>query len=85
MRSSITCPEVAGITPQKEIVMRYFVAIKEELSGEFSTGEIFADSIDYQDPEGWIGERVLIHTQDENGNPEEQRGILLEVLDERRF
>ena len=59
------------------------VTIRESGHGmdELTTGMLDAYSIDYGDPEGFIGETVTVHMHDENGNPEEREGILIEVLD----
>jgi len=58
------------------------VAICESEHGmdELTTGMMYASSIDYGDPEGFIGETVNVHMHDENGNPEEREGVLIEVL-----
>jgi len=59
------------------------VTIREAGHGmdELTTGKILASSIDYIDPQGLIGQTVNVHMHDENGNPEECEGILIEVLD----
>ena len=44
-------------------------------------GKIDADSIDYLNPECFLGEMVNVHLNDENGNPLEVEGILAEVLE----
>ena len=57
------------------------VVIKEQFSGELSSGTITQHSIDWQDPRCFIGEIMTIITQDENGMPVEQTGVLVEVLE----
>lgn len=57
------------------------VIIKEEISGELSTGVITEWSIDWQDPRCFIGERITIEARDENGMLVEQSGILVEILE----
>ena len=56
------------------------VTIRESGHGmdELTTGML--SSIDYGDPEGFIGQTVNVHMHDENGNPEEREGILIVVL-----
>lgn len=45
-----------------------------------TVGTINADSIDYQDIRDFVGETVNVHLHDENGNPIEVQGELVEVL-----
>ena len=44
-----------------------------------TTGMIQDSSIDYQDPENFIGETMNVHLHDENGNPIEKEGKLVSV------
>ncbi len=45
-----------------------------------TVGTISADTIDYQDIYGFIGEEMTVHLHDENGKPIERSGILEAVL-----
>lgn len=45
-----------------------------------TTGTIAEDTIDYQSAENFIGEIMKIQTNDENGNPIEVTGKLIDVL-----
>lgn len=45
-----------------------------------TVGTIAADTIDYQDIDGFIGEIMTVKLHDENGNLIEQSGRLVEVL-----
>ncbi len=47
---------------------------------ELTSGTLSADSLDYQDPAGWIGQTITVSSTDENGNPIEFDGELIEVL-----
>jgi len=59
------------------------VLIKEHDKGsdELTTGVIYASSIDYENPDGLIGYEINVHLHDENGNPIERKGVLVEVLE----
>ena len=46
---------------------------------ELTSGTLDASSIDYQAPEGWIGQSVTVSSTDENGNPVEFDGELISV------
>ena len=46
-----------------------------------TVGTIGADSIDFQDPEIFIGERIRVQLGDENGILCEVENILVEVLE----
>lgn len=46
---------------------------------ELTSGTLQADSIDWTDPEGWIGQQVTVSSFDENGNPVEFDGELISV------
>lgn len=48
-----------------------------------TTGTINSDTLDGQSAEAFIGETVNVHIHDENGNPVEREGVLVEVLEER--
>lgn len=45
-----------------------------------TVGTIQANSIDFQNPENFIGEVVRVQLQDENGGTIETEGKLIEVL-----
>lgn len=45
-----------------------------------TVGTINSDTLDGQDAENFIGESVNIHLYDENGNPIEVEGNLVDVL-----
>jgi len=47
---------------------------------ELTSGTLRAHSLDYQNPEGWMGQPVTIHTYDDNGNPEERTGEPVAIL-----
>ena len=47
-----------------------------------TVGTIDSDTLDGQHAEAFIGEIVNVHFHDENGNNAEERGELVEVLDE---
>ena len=61
---------------------QYTVMIKDDATGEATSGYLNKSSIDFQNPENFIGERVTILTTDENGMSFEAEGILVEVLEE---
>jgi len=46
-----------------------------------TVGTIDDDTVDYQDLDNFIGERMTVRLYDENGNLIEKEGILKEVLD----
>lgn len=48
-----------------------------------TTGTINSDTLDGQSAEAFVGETVNVHLHDENGNPVEREGELVEVLEER--
>ncbi len=48
--------------------------------GELTSGTLSAAGLDYQDPAGWIGQTITVSSTDENGNPIEFDGELIEVL-----
>ena len=48
-----------------------------------TTGTINSDTLDGQHAEAFVGEVVTVHLHDENGNPIELEGALVEVLEER--
>ena len=50
------------------------------LLSDGTVGTINPDTIDYQDVDGFIGEEMTVHLNDENGNPIERTGILEAVL-----
>ena len=56
----------------------YTVILKDQ-----TVGTINSDTIDGQSAEDFIGEIVNVHYHDENGNPVESRGELVEVLEEQ--
>lgn len=45
-----------------------------------TVGTISSDTIDGQSAEAFVGEIVNVHLHDENGNPIERQGRLVEVL-----
>ncbi len=45
-----------------------------------TVGTITSETIDYQPIQGFIGEVMTVHLRDENGNPIEVTGELVEVL-----
>ena len=57
------------------------VMIREHGHGvdQLTSGVLSAHSIDYEDPEGWVGSSVTIRAYDENGNPIERCGELISV------
>jgi hypothetical protein len=58
----------------------YTVAIKNA-DGEITTGVVYADSLDGQSAEDFIGEIITIKAKSENGETEEISGVLVEVLE----
>lgn len=46
-----------------------------------TVGTIDDDTVDHQDLNDFIGKRMTVHLQDENGESIEKDGILTEVLD----
>jgi hypothetical protein len=44
-------------------------------------GTIYSKDIDDRNPESLIGKKVVVHLIDENGNPIERRGKLVEILE----
>lgn len=46
-----------------------------------TVGTVSGSSIDYQDIYNFIGETITVHLRDENGNPIEVSGIMVEVLE----
>ncbi len=52
------------------------------LLADGTTGTINSDTIDGQSAEEFIGEIMNVHLTDENGNPIEREGRLVEVLEE---
>lgn len=64
----------AGQTGGKKMTI-YTVLLKDG-----TVGKIDDSTLDGQHPDAFIGEIVLVKLQDENGNPIEVRGELVEVL-----
>jgi hypothetical protein len=60
-----------------EITMYYRVLLKDQ-----TVGIINDDTLDGQHPDAFVGERVNVHLHDENGNPIERQGTLVDVLEE---
>lgn len=60
--------------------MIYTVALEDG-----TVGTINDNTLDVQSAEAFIGEVVNVHLHDENGNPIEAQGKLVEVLEEREF
>jgi len=54
----------------------YFTAVLED----GTVGTIDYDTICFQDAVSFIGERVIVQLQDENGLAIEKSGILVEIL-----
>ena len=50
-----------------------------------TVGTIDSDTLDGQSANDFIGERVTAHLHDENGNPVEVQGTLVEVLEEAGY
>ena len=48
-----------------------------------TVGTICSDTLNGLDPDLFIGERVTVRLQDENGNPIQVEGTLADVLEER--
>lgn len=46
-----------------------------------TVGTINADTLDGQHPIAFIGDMVIVHLRDENGNPVQALGRLVEVLE----
>jgi len=46
-----------------------------------TVGTISDYTIDGQDPDSLVGQRITVSLQDENGNPIEVEGILAEILE----
>lgn len=46
-----------------------------------TTGTINSDTLDGQSAVAFVGETVNVHLHDENGNPIEKEGTLVEVLE----
>lgn len=63
--------------------MKFTVLIDEQ--GEETIGAIDSDTLDGQHAREFIGEVVNVHLHDENGNPIEKRGRLVEVLEETDY
>ncbi len=55
------------------------------LLADGTTGTINSDTIDGQSAEAFIGEVMNVHLTDENGNPIEREGQLVEVLEESEY
>jgi len=53
------------------------------LLADDTVGTIYSDTLDGQAAEDFIGEIVNVHLHDENGNPIEREGRLVEVLGEK--
>ena len=53
------------------------------LLADDTVGTIYSDTLDGQPAEDFIGEIVNVHLHDENGNPIEREGRLVEVLGEK--
>ena len=47
-----------------------------------TVGTISSDTLDGQSAEDFVGDIVNVHLHDENGNPIEREGRLVEVLEE---
>ena len=60
--------------------MKFTVLIKGN-----TVGTIDGDTLDGQHADSFIGEVVKIHLHDENGNPLEKEGELLEILEEHDY
>jgi hypothetical protein len=67
-------------------------ANKEEKMKQFTVrienntiGTIYSGDIDGRHAESLIGKNIVIHLIDENGNPIERRGNLVEVLEEIEY
>lgn len=63
--------------------MRYTVLIKDGTIG--TIGTINNDTLGEQPANDLIGKVVNVHLSDENGNPIEVRGELVEVLEESEY
>jgi hypothetical protein len=50
-----------------------------------TVGTICADTLDGQHASAFIGEIMNVHLHDENGNPIEVEGELVEILEEEEF
>lgn len=50
-----------------------------------TVGKINSDTLDGQSVEDFIGEVVNVHLSDENGNPIQAEGRLIEVLEESDY
>jgi len=57
--------------------MKYTVLLKDG-----TVGAINSDTLGEQHANDFIGELVNVHLNDENGNPIEVQGVLVEVLEE---
>jgi hypothetical protein len=55
---------------------RYTVRLADD-----TVGSVFSDTIDDQPIESFIGETLNVHLRDENGNPIETSGKVVEILD----
>lgn len=47
-----------------------------------TVGTVDSDTLDGQHPNAFMGEIINVHLHDENGNPVEVQGELVEVLEE---
>lgn len=55
--------------------------MKTVLLKDGTVGTVCDDTLDGQHPDAFVGEELNVHLHDEDGNPIEVRGILVEVLD----
>ena len=60
--------------------MKFTVLLKDG-----TVGAINSDTLGEQHAKDFIGEVVNVHLSDENGNPIEVRGELVEVLEESEY
>jgi hypothetical protein len=60
--------------------MIYTVALEDG-----TVGTINDDTLDGQSADAFIGETVNVHLHDENGNPIEAQGKLIEVLEASEY
>lgn len=55
---------------------RYTVRLSDD-----TIGSVFSDTIDDQPIEQFIGDTLNVHHRDENGNPIETSGTVVEIMD----
>jgi hypothetical protein len=69
-------PGGTGIPNRSNIMNTIYTVLLDD----DTVGTISSDTIDGQSAEGFIGEVMNVHLHDENGNPIERQGRLVEVL-----